>query len=430
MSAPANALLYRARLARGWYSQETAAEGVSVAGQDALRDPRFDVSVRTYRRWESDAPGWPRPEYATAIRAAFGRGAEQLGFTPPSTTLFDNMGVGVEIIQPVKRRDALAAGAALVGLPWMSRAAAAPDGIRIGREEIDNLQATAADLDAIDQRWGGDRLWRSARSHLMWVHHLIDSASYSEPIGQELHAIAGQLTTSLGWFCYDAERQTEARVYFSEALNAATMTGDDALATRTLSNMARQAVDLGKGREAVRFARTAQARTCQWGAPPRVTALLSIRAAQGYARGADELNASLSIKKAWKAFELGTTDTDPDWTFFLNEAELTCLEGMCRSDLGQYRQAVRLLDRSAALQDIEHSRNRGMCLTRLSHAAAQDRDLDRTIDAARESMRLIDSGMTSTRTKRQLTAVRDHLTAYPRNPAAREAVQMLSQHIA
>ncbi|MBT2478362.1 hypothetical protein [Streptomyces sp. ISL-94] len=332
----------------------------------------------------------------------------------------------------MKRREALSAGAAVIGLPWLSPSPArsATSELRVGRDEIELLHATAADLDAIDQQFGGDRLWRTAKMHLSWVHHVIDHGVYNDDIGQELHGIAGQLTTSLGWFCYDAEQQTEARVYFSEALNTAMISGDEPLATRTLSNMARQSVDLDKPREAIRFVRTAERHAALWDAPPRVTALLAIRLAQGYARLGDEMNTSHAIKRAWRASDQGVSDRDPEWTGFLNEAELVCLEGMCRSDLSQHKRAVRLLERSSDLQDIEHSRNRGMCLARLAHAAVQDHDLDRTADAAKESLRLIEGGQSSTRTRRQLALVRDSLTPHQASPQARDTIDMLTNRIA
>ncbi|WP_051754278.1 hypothetical protein [Streptomyces achromogenes] len=335
----------------------------------------------------------------------------------------------------MKRRSALIGAGAAVGLPWLAPSHASArshaNEVRVTEDDVHELKEAAADLDAIDQRFGGDRLWRTARSHLMWVQHLIDEGTYPEEIEQELHQIAGQLTTSLGWFCYDANRQDEARIYFSEALNTALLEGNLPLATRTLSNMARQSVDLNKPREAVRFAKLASQHAASWSAPPRVTALLAIRAAQGYARLGDELNASTAIKRAWRAFDRGPSDRDPQWVTFLNEAELVCLEGMCRSDLGQNRRAVRLLERSSTLQDIEHSRNRGMCLARLATAAVQDSDLDRSVSAARESLRLIDGGQSSTRNRRQLAVVRENLEPYAkRNGQARDTIELLNLHIA
>lgn len=412
---------------------------------------RTSVSPRQFRRWESAAPPWPHPDHRKLLERFYGGPIHELGFIPPGDVPASMLTVRepvpvlpavrteVETYDPVNRRKLFTRGAALgmtaagAGLPWLSPTAAAEPGddeLRVNHDDVEELRSATHDLDVIDQRFGSDRLWRGARNQLMWLHHLIDNGTYTDPVGQELQTIAGQLTTSLGWFCYDADRQTEARVYFSEALNTAMLNGDDALATRTLSNMARQSVDLGKAREAIRFARIAQAHATEWSAPPRVGALLAIREAQGHARLGDEISAVSAIKRAWKHFEHGTSQRDPDWTAFLNEAELTCLEGMCRLDLGQHRQSVKILDRSTELQDIGHSRNLGMCLARLAYAALQGRDLDHSVHAVDESLRLIEGGMTSTRNMKQLTLVRNGLTVHQEHRPAREMAERLTEYTA
>jgi hypothetical protein len=78
-----NDVLRAARLKRGWRSGEAAARGVSAAGREALDDPYFEVSPRTWRRWESPNPGWPREDCALSLQAAFGLWPESLGFEPP-----------------------------------------------------------------------------------------------------------------------------------------------------------------------------------------------------------------------------------------------------------------------------------------------------------------------------------------------------------
>lgn len=317
--------------------------------------------------------------------------------------------------------------------PWLAETttgAASSTDWRIGEAEVELLRGTADDMDAIDQQFGGNRLWRPTRAHLYWVHHMIDRGIYDDGLGQQLHAVAGKFTTSLGWFCYDAGLHAQARQYFSEALNAAMLTGDDVLACRTLSNMARQAVDLNKGREAVRFARLAQAHASEWQAPTRVVALLAIREAQGYARVGDAFNCEAAIRRAWTEWERGTDDRDPDWTTFLNVAELTCLEGMCRLDLGQNARAQQLLARSEALQDVAHSRNRGMCLGRLSVAALGNGDIDHSIDAAKEALRLIQGGVYSTRTVEQVKIVHDGLALHHRDSGVRDLLEQIRYCVA
>jgi hypothetical protein len=434
----------------GLASQLTELAAAMYAAGELTR--RTSASPRQCRRWESPDPGWPYPDHRKLLERFYGKPITELGFVPPGTPPVASKqetaapsparptawAAGKTTPPLAGRREAPvidgALGLAARGstLPWMSAVTGAIDNNApvVGDEDVVFLREAAQDLDATDQRFGGDRLWRGARSQLLYLHYLIDQGVYAEAIGQELHAIAGQLTTSLGWFCYDAGQQTDARVYFSEALNTAMLAGDDALATRTLSNMARQSVDLGKAREAIRFARIAQAHALEWSATPRVNALLSIREAQGHARLNDETSARTAIKQAWKHFEQGPSRRDPDWTSFLNEAELTCLEGMCHVDLGQHNKAVRLLDKSSRIQDTEHSRNRGMCLARLAYAALQDGDLDQGTEATGESLRLLEGGMSSTRNLRQLGVVRGGLLLHPHDAKATEMAERLTAYIA
>lgn len=410
------------RIVRPW--DEAGSHAEPVLDEDQSGAEVAQVLRRDGRR-NSDMP------LSAALPPGAPRSSVPGDETNPPVTCADS-----EILADMNRRDILTAGTTMAltsaggPLPWIAPSSVADTGFRVGSEQVDLLRSAAEDLDVLDQRFGGDRLWRSARAHLMSVHHLIDQGSYNDAVGQSLHGIAGQLTTSLGWFCYDADQQVDARVYYSEALNIATLAGDEALATRTLSNMSRQSVDLGKAREAVRLARIACSHATAWAAPPRVFSLLAIREAQGYAHLGDATSAENAIKKAWTEFDKGFHSRDPDWVEFLNEAELTCLEGMCRIDLGQYSRAVDLLALSARLQDIEHSRNRGMCLVRLAYAALNDRDLDHTVSAVSESLALVEAGMTSTRNIKQLGLVHGGLSRHHGYAPAREVAEKLSRYIA
>lgn len=78
----ANHHLRAARLRANLRSQQAAADAITRAGQRVLDDPSFEVAVRTYRKWESPDPGWPRPDYQAAIEACFSKPLRQLGFTP------------------------------------------------------------------------------------------------------------------------------------------------------------------------------------------------------------------------------------------------------------------------------------------------------------------------------------------------------------
>ncbi|MFJ2217662.1 hypothetical protein ACIQVO_37455 [Streptomyces sp. NPDC101062] len=421
-------------------TQEQVVQGLRDCAWALLRDGQIQrapsISVRQYRKWECPEPPWPHSDARRVLETYFKRPVEELGFAPrgdkasglvpaPASIATDHpqlFGGGV-----------FRAADEQMPPPWLAETAsgaASSADWKIGTVEVETLRDAADDMDAIDQQFGGNRLWRPTKAHLYWVHHMIDRGIYSEELGRQLHAVAGKFTTSLGWFCYDAGMQTQARQYFSEALNSAMYTGDDVLASRTLSNMSRQAVDLNKGREAVRFARLGQAHAGEWQAPRRVAALLAIREAQGHARIGDDVNCEASIKRAWAEWEHGEEDRDPDWTLFLNFAELTCLEGMCRLDLGQTARAQKLLAKSEALQDVAHSRNRGMCLGRLSVASIGNRDIGHSVAAATESLRLIAGGMSSNRAVAQLKIVHDKLVPHHRSLEVGDLLEQIREKIA
>ncbi|MFF3157972.1 hypothetical protein [Streptomyces sp. NPDC057910] len=398
------------------------AEHLAAEGRVPKR-PTF--TVRQMSKWESETNPrpYPHPDTRVVLELYFQRAAAELGLHPGSEgEAFATSAVPVvtpiPLIQQSPAAVPLLAGGDQDPPPWLAQTttdAASSADWKIAEDEVELLREAADDMDAQDQQFGGNRLWRPTRAHLLWVHHMIDRGIYDEQLGQQLHSLAGKFTTSLGWFSYDAGLHTQARQYFSEALNAAMLTGDDVLSSRTLSNMARQAVDLNKGREAIRFARLAQTTADMWSAPTRVTALLAIREAQGHARVGDAFNCESAIKRAWKEWERGTDDRDPDWTTFLNQAELVCLEGMCRLDLGQTARAQKLLAQSEKLQDVAHSRNRGMCLGRLATAAIGAGDIDHSVDATRKALGLIrTAGMSSARAVQQLKIVHDGLAPHHR----------------
>jgi hypothetical protein len=417
-------------------TQEGLAEKLSDLAEAMRRDGRLsrDVrfSARQIRRWESADPPYPRPAHRTVLQEYFNRTPGQLGFASPVPSSPDR--TAAVPAPPEGRHDpragALPGGAAVTAaatgadggpgpLPWTVPALSrGPRGSKVGIDEVEMLKAIARDHDAIDQRLGGEVLWRSACAHLGLVRHLCEQGSYSDAIGEELNLVAGRLTTSLGWYGYDAGRQAEARICLSEGLNAAMLRGDAALATRTLTILARQAIDLGAPREAVRFARSAHQRALAWRsrprakAPPRVMALVAIREAHGHAAGGDGPAFESAVARAWTAFARGTTDDDPSWVAFLNEAELTCLEGMARADARQHDRAVRLLERAGRIQSARFARNRGMSLVRLADATLACGRVDHAVAAAQETLNLVDLGLSSARVLRRLTSLARDLAPY------------------
>ncbi|RCG22761.1 hypothetical protein DQ384_34715 [Sphaerisporangium album] len=405
---------------------------------------RTSISVRQYRRWESMSSRWPHKDHRLLLERFFGQSTAALGFAPhqpedraPLEMSGDRDATGSGNLLPMRRRTVLTTGAALglmaaaqPGLPWLTTVTPDQESAGPGRQELELLRQSALNLDAIDQRYGGDQLVATARAHLMWIGQLLERDTYPDGIARDLRGIAGQFTISLGWFCYDADQQGSARMHYADGLSAALSVNDNPLATRVLSNMALQSVHLDKGREALKFARLAQVCADEWAAPPRVIALLAVREAQAFAVLGDEPAFQRAIRRAWTAFDLDVTDRDPHWAAFLNPAEMKTLEGAGRLTLGQYAHAVRLLAEAAESQPLEYSRNRVMALGNLAHAAVKADDIDRAVEAVAGSLDLVESGLSSTRAKRRLAEVRDGLTPYRASGQVREVTERLIANIA
>src|SRR5580698_8853719 len=77
----ANTRLRSARQALGLRSQQQLADAVTRAGTNI--GLRINITARTVRRWESDAPPWPHPDHQAALEALFQRPITDLGFVPP-----------------------------------------------------------------------------------------------------------------------------------------------------------------------------------------------------------------------------------------------------------------------------------------------------------------------------------------------------------
>ncbi|MCX5390436.1 Twin-arginine translocation pathway signal [Streptomyces sp. NBC_00094] len=78
-----NDALRAARLRVGWRTMEAAAAALTRHGRQLLDDAHFNVSSRTWRRWEGPEPGWPLEETALVLHDALGKWPEDLGFTAP-----------------------------------------------------------------------------------------------------------------------------------------------------------------------------------------------------------------------------------------------------------------------------------------------------------------------------------------------------------
>lgn len=141
------------------------------------------------------------------------------------------------------------------------------------------VEKAVRQIRLLDDRHGGDGLYRRASQPLRAAYALLDSGTATRrSTADRLHAGAGELAISVGWLAHDSGRFDDARSHYAEALATARVAGDPALEAHAFCNASFLARDMGRPRESVRAAEAGQ-RAAQPLGSPRLLALLALREA-------------------------------------------------------------------------------------------------------------------------------------------------------
>lgn len=292
-----------------------------------------------------------------------GRGARTASDTPrPPTSPLLVLGSDTDEESDVLRRAFMTSGttavaAASLGLGLGGAAAAVPVQRRVGEAEVGAVEKAVRQIRLLDDRHGGDGLYRRASQPLRAAYALLDSgAAARRSTSDRLHSGAGELAISVGWLAHDSGRFDDARSHYAEALATARLAGDPALEAHAFCNASFLARDTGRPRESVRAAEAGH-RAAQPLGSPRLLALLALREAGGRAGLGDRTGCERALGRAHTAFGKGPSAADPEWMTFFREAELEMLEAQCWSALGDWSRAARHARRATRLQDPHFTRN-------------------------------------------------------------------------
>ncbi|MGW1651151.1 tetratricopeptide repeat protein [Streptomyces atratus] len=318
-----------------------------------------------------------------------GRGARTTAETPPPPTPHSDTDEESDVLRRVfmtSGTTAMAAATLGLGLDGAS-AVALPDRHRVGEAEVSAVEKAVRQIRLLDDRHGGDGLYRKASQPLRAAYALLDSGTATRrSTADRLHAGAGELAISVGWLAHDSGRFEDARSHYAEALATARVAGDAALEAHAFCNTSFLARDTGRPRESVRAAEAGQ-RAAQPLGSPRLLALLALREAGGRAGLGDRTGCERAIGRAHTAFERGPSDADPEWMTFFREAELEMLEAQCWSALGDWSRAARHALRATRLQDPHFTRNLALYRAELTTDLAR---AGRAAEAATAGHRVLD----------------------------------------
>ncbi|MGW1762912.1 tetratricopeptide repeat protein [Streptomyces sp. NPDC002073] len=296
---------------------------------------------------------------------------------------------------------------------------------RAGEAEADAVEAAVRQIRLLDDRHGADGLHRRAAEPLRTAYALLDAGTTRQSTADRLHAGAGELAISVGWLAHDSRRFGEARSHYAEALATARVSGDAALEAHAFCNTAFLARDAGRPREAVRAAQAGQ-RAARSVGSARLSCLLTLREAAGWAGLGDRPGCEEALGRAHTLFGRGPSDADPEWMSFFGEAELEALEAGCWSSLGEFGRAARHARRASNLQDPHFARNVALYTAQLADDLARAGVPDEAAAAGEQVLDLLPQ-VQSSRVAAMLSSTAVALLPHQRSP---RVAGFLSRHSA
>jgi tetratricopeptide (TPR) repeat protein len=409
----ANEKLRSARLARGWDSQEQATDEINLVAATIPAAKGWSVSVRTYRRWESSDPGWPRYPAMLVLTAAFGRDSRALGFTkPPSSEPTAHQE------QPLDRRHFLAASSAV------ALAALTPAGPVRKHVDPDLVPYFYKQLDGhymADMMLGSRDLIGTVTEQYKLIASLARSAEGTTRT--ELLKAGATYAELCGWLHQDSGEWDASAYWHGLAQNDARMAADPDLVAYTLSNTAHLRVDLGDGRAAVDLCGAALVE--QRHLSPRIRVNVMAQQAHGHAllgdrRSVDHLldSAAGHIEQIDPAVQWGTAARRNQHYFEVQRAT-------CYGRMGLHREGLRLWEEITATQPVNARRDNGVYLARQATAYAAIGEPEHAISLARESA-LIAADTGSARHRAELVRLRAEMTPWTDHPLGQDLDEALA----
>lgn len=293
---------------------------------------------------------------------------------------------------------------------------------------VDGLDDVTGKLRRMDDQVGGATLLPLVRDQLRHVLRQLDQRSYTDTVGRRLHATAAELMRLAGYLAFDGSHHPQAQRYWIAGLHAAHAAGDRALGANIVGFMSEQAKALGQIREAVTLAETARAGYP--GATPRIAALCDLRLA--YAHAYDQ--ASTECRRALdSAFDrLGdapSSSGEPDWCYWVDEAEAHYQAGSCYLRLEDWSQARKHLQIALRLQDPSYVREgaRRQIQLATTYLLQAQPEVEHAVALATSAVDTLTSQVDSARVASHLTTFIGHLGPYRRRPAVRQLTDRAAQ---
>jgi len=269
----------------------------------------------------------------------------------PSQTLWPVSGTIRDIAETtvndlMKRRDALAAGGALVvGTAltealerWLvpARRPAASGYSLLGESDLERIEAGVAALRHWDDRW---RLGISRKAVVAQLSEVAELAAEAQPaaVQPRLFLVLAELSRIVASMAYDEGDHPSAQKYYTLSLRAAHQAGPgyELYGVGILADMARQMLDLHRPQDALEISRLALDGARSRKAPAPMMSMLYTREGWAYARLGRVQAFRRTVAQAEELLDGGDSEPLPEWARVIDHAELAGVVGARYRDLAQ-----------------------------------------------------------------------------------------------
>ncbi|MEG3629733.1 Twin-arginine translocation pathway signal [Streptomyces poriticola] len=408
-----NDALRAARLRVGWRTVEQAAAGLTGHGQQLLDDRQFNVSPRTWRRWEGERPGWPAGETAIVLHDALGRWPEDLGFTTPPGWIRPEHREGAD----VKRRAFVSAtAAALVAGPTVPQ--------HVDPALIDYFQAQLEGHYRADMFLGPHDLIGTVSAQYQLIDKLVRSAKGETRRG--LLRVGAAYAALVGWLYQDAGDMEAAAFWRGVTQEIAMRSRDAHLIGYSLVNQAQVRTDLGDGYAVIDLCEAALDDSRRLA--PKVRIMAMQQQAHGASLTLDRSAVDRLIDEADRL--LAHVDDDLPWGNACRRTPgyLEVQRATCYGRLGLGPEAVSLWSQVLEVVPDTARRDRGVYLARHASAAAGAGEPEQALEIAR-GVAAIAVETRSARMHRELATLQRAMRPWQDAPVCRGLAEVLASVI-
>lgn len=210
-----------------------------------------------------------------------------------------------------------------------------------GHEFVAEIGRAIQQFVDIEMKLGSDALAPLAGRYLRAARRRLDAGQYDVSVERDLQAALAEL---VAWLLHDAGHQDAARNAAYEALHLARLAGSpEQLDLFILGNLAHVEIFTGRPGAALQIARAALGTNSL---SSRLTAMFKIREARALAQLGDRAGTVRALASARSTLLDGVSATDPQWSWWLDEPELTHHRGQALASLGVHNRALALLQQA------------------------------------------------------------------------------------